>query len=109
MRRMLIFTTLLLLAATGCLSARRDDRPFSKDWVHQQNKESELKARIAHINSKGSFLGQKPDTSEPKTDTSNAKRDTSPKRGSDFSIGGNSGFGADMGSGGGKVKYGISW
>jgi len=84
-----------LLASSGCLSSRQYDRPFSKDWVHLEHKEGELKAREAHINSKKGVFGVK-----PKTDS---------KRGSGLSIGKDSGLGADVGSGGGKVKYGFSW
>ena len=84
----------LVVALSGCLTSSRTDRPFSKDWTHQIQKEKDFEARKQRL-----------EQSKKKKTGLRTNREGKPALG----IGGDSGISADVGSGGGTLKYGVSW
>ena len=86
---------LMLLVFGGCGNTTRRERPFTKEWAHQIEKEHELKARKERIGGKNA----------KKSDGGSIGVER--KDGPD--IGKKDGLGADVDKGGGAVKYGITW
>jgi hypothetical protein len=90
----------ILLLVTGCLSSPQRDRAFTKEWARQIRSEQEFQARKAHIQGKKGKKAPLDDGSATSSKGSGAPG---------YSIGGDEGVGADIGGGGGRLKYQLRW
>ena len=87
--------SLILLMFGGCGNTTRRERPFTKEWAHQVDKEREFQVRKVRIE------GKKALTSDG--GAIGFERKERPD------IGKKDGLGVDLDKGGGTIKYGITW